>query len=95
MDAEALRAVADGVSINLDTVLDAEASAVALLAKLRELNTTGAPPTLGEFNERSDKPILRISRRHHGNVKSSVLTQDSRDRCRLRHWPKRLLRSVA
>ena len=30
----------------------------------------------GEFDERSDKPILRISRRHHGNVKSSVLTQD-------------------
>jgi DNA gyrase subunit B len=30
MDAEALRAVADGVSINLDTVLDAEASAAAL-----------------------------------------------------------------
>ena len=25
---------------------------------------------------RTDKPILRISRRHHGNVKSSVLTQD-------------------
>jgi len=30
----------------------------------------------GEFDVRTDKPILRISRRHHGNVKSSVLTQD-------------------
>jgi DNA gyrase subunit B len=30
----------------------------------------------GEFDARTDKPILRISRRHHGNVKSSVLTQD-------------------
>jgi hypothetical protein len=29
----------------------------------------------GEFDARTDKPILRISRRHHGNVKSSVLTQ--------------------
>ena len=77
MDAEALRAIADGVSINLDTLADAEASAVALQAKLRELNTTGAPADVaGEFDERSDKPILRISRRHHGNVKSSVLTQD-------------------
>ena len=77
MDAEALRAIADGVSLNLDTVPDAEASAVALQAKLRELNTTGTPAEVaGEFDVRTDKPILRISRRHHGNVKSSVITQD-------------------
>ena len=77
MDAEALRAIADGVSLNLDTVADAEASAIALQAKLRALNTMGAPADVaGEFDTRTDKPILRISRRHHGNVKSSVLTQD-------------------
>jgi DNA gyrase subunit B len=29
-----------------------------------------------EFDLRTDKPILRISRLHHGNVKSSVMTQD-------------------
>ncbi|KQO16990.1 DNA topoisomerase (ATP-hydrolyzing) subunit B [Acidovorax sp. Leaf78] len=77
MDAEALRAVADGVSLKLDTVADAEASAVALQVKLRELNATGTPAEVaGEFDVRTDKPILRISRRHHGNVKSSVITQD-------------------
>ncbi|NML85458.1 DNA topoisomerase (ATP-hydrolyzing) subunit B [Polaromonas sp.] len=77
MDAEALRAIADGVSLNLDTVADAEASAITLQAKLRELNTMGAPADVaGEFDTRTDKPILRISRRHHGNVKSSALTQD-------------------
>ncbi|BEP94307.1 DNA topoisomerase (ATP-hydrolyzing) subunit B [Acidovorax sp. A79] len=77
MDAEALRAIADGVSLKLDTVADAEASAVALQAKLRELNTTGAPAEVaGEFDVRTDKPLLRISRRHHGNIKSSVITQD-------------------
>ena len=77
MDAEALRAIADGVSLKLDTVQDAEASAVALQAKLRELNTTGAPAEVaGEFDARTDKPLLRISRRHHGNIKSSVITQD-------------------
>ena len=70
MDAEALRAVADGVALNLDTVADAEASAVALQARLPEAEVSG------EFDVRTDKPILRISRRHHGNVKSSVLTQD-------------------
>lgn len=77
MDAEALRAIADGVSLKLDSVADAEASAVALQAKLRELNTTGAPAEVaGEFDARTDKPLLRISRRHHGNIKSSVITQD-------------------
>ncbi|MDZ7861224.1 DNA topoisomerase (ATP-hydrolyzing) subunit B [Acidovorax sp.] len=77
MDTEALRAIADSVSLKLDTVAEAEASAVALQAKLRELNTTGAPAEVaGEFDARTDKPILRISRRHHGNIKSSVITQD-------------------
>jgi DNA gyrase subunit B len=79
MDAEALRAIADGVALNLDTVPDAEASAVALQARLQEIDkqTNAAPAEVaGEFDVRSDKPILRISRRHHGNVKSSVITQD-------------------
>ena len=77
MDLEALRAIADGISLNLDTVADAEASAVALQAKLRELSTNGIPAEVaGEFDARTDKPILRISRRHHGNVKSSIITQD-------------------
>ncbi|MFD0668202.1 DNA topoisomerase (ATP-hydrolyzing) subunit B [Ramlibacter sp. MAHUQ-53] len=79
MDAEALRAIADGVALNLDTVAEAEASATALQAKLQEIDrlTNAAPAEVaGEFDARSDKPILRISRRHHGNVKSSVITQD-------------------
>ena len=77
MDTEALRAVADGVVLKLDNVAEAEVSAIALQAKLRELNTTGTPAEVaGEFDVRTDKPILRISRRHHGNVKSSVITQD-------------------
>jgi len=77
MDFEALRAIADGVALNLDTLDDAAACAPALQAKLRELNTTGVPAEVAaEFDARTDKPILRISRRHHGNIKSSVLTQD-------------------
>jgi DNA gyrase subunit B len=77
MDPEALRAMADGVSIKLDTVEEAEASAIALQAKLRELSATGVPAEVaGEFDTRTDKPILRISRRHHGNIKSSIITQD-------------------
>jgi DNA gyrase subunit B len=77
MDAAALRAIADGVSLDLDTPASAEASAVLLQAKLRELNDSGAPAEVAsEFDVRTDKPVLRISRRHHGNIKSSVITQD-------------------
>jgi DNA gyrase subunit B len=70
MDAEALRAIADGVALNMDTLADAQASAAALQARLPDAEV------VGEFDVRTDKPILRISRRHHGNVRSSVLTQD-------------------
>jgi len=70
LDVSALRAIADGVELNLDTVADAEASAIALQAQLPDAEVAG------EFDVRSDKPILRISRRLHGNIKSSVLTQD-------------------
>src|SRR5690606_5560818 len=79
MDGEALRAIADGVALNLDTVPDAEASALALQARLQEIDkiTNAAPAEVaGEFDVRTDKPVLRISRRHHGNIKSSVITQD-------------------
>ena len=74
MDAEALRAIADGVSLKLDTA-DAPAP-WPLQAKLRELNTTGAPAEVaGNLTPAPTSP-LRISRRHHGNIKSSVITQD-------------------
>ena len=77
MDTEALRAMADGVALNLDSLEQAQACAPALQAKLRELNTTGVPAEVSaEFDARTDKPILRISRRHHGNIKSSIITQD-------------------
>jgi DNA gyrase subunit B len=85
MDFEALRAVADGVSLNLETLQDAEASAQLLQTQLRELTTTGIPADVtAEFDTRTDKPLLRISRRHHGNIKSSVITQDFVQRRRLR-----------
>ncbi|HRN64671.1 MAG TPA: toprim domain-containing protein, partial [Alicycliphilus sp.] len=77
MDAEALRAAADGVAFRLDTLEDAQASAIELQAKLRELNVNGVPADVtGEIDPRSDKPVLRISRHHHGNIKSSLITQD-------------------
>ncbi|QJC54741.1 DNA gyrase subunit B [Polaromonas vacuolata] len=70
MDAEALKTIADGVSLNLETLAEAKESAALLQQYLPTAEVAG------EFDERTDKPILRISRRHHGNVKSSILTQD-------------------
>ena len=77
MDVEALRAMSGGVALNLDTAEAAEASAVALQTRLQATQQNGsAPEVVSEFDARTDKPMLRISRRHHGNIKSSVITQD-------------------
>ena len=70
MDAEALRAIANGLALDLDTLEAAEASARALQAALRDAEVAA------EFDARTDKHILRISRLHHGNVKSSVISAD-------------------
>ncbi|MBK8108364.1 MAG: DNA topoisomerase (ATP-hydrolyzing) subunit B [Betaproteobacteria bacterium] len=70
MDLDALRAMANGLVLDLDSAAAAEASAVALQAALKDAEVSA------EFDARSDKHLLRVSRRHHGNVKSSVVTQD-------------------
>ena len=74
MDGDALRAIAGGLALDLDSAAAAEASALALQAALG-LNSREAE-VAAEFDARTDKHLLRISRRHHGNVKSSVITQD-------------------
>jgi len=77
MDAQALRAIADGVALNLDDMEAAAASAAALQEALRVGDGAAVPAEVNaEFDVRADKPLLRISRRHHGNVRASVITQD-------------------
>ncbi|MEO6660008.1 MAG: DNA topoisomerase (ATP-hydrolyzing) subunit B [Burkholderiaceae bacterium] len=70
MDVEALRAMAKGLELNLDTLEAAETSARALKAALHNAEVSS------EFDSHMDKHILRISRMHHGNVKSSVITSE-------------------
>lgn len=70
MDLEALRAIANGLTLDLDGAAQAEASALALRAALHEAEVEA------QFDERTDKHLLRIGRRHHGNLKASVITQD-------------------
>jgi DNA gyrase subunit B len=70
MDLEALRAIANGLTLDLDGAPQAEASAIALRDALHDAEVEA------QFDERTDKHLLRIGRRHHGNVKASVITQD-------------------
>lgn len=70
MDVDALRAMANGLELNLDTLEAAETSAAALRQAVR-----GAE-VVAEFDAKMDKHHLRISRIHHGNVRSSLITAD-------------------
>jgi DNA gyrase subunit B len=70
MDVEALRAMADGLAIDLDSEESAQAAAKAMAQALHDAIVTV------EVDPRTDKRLLRIGRRHHGNVKSSVVTAD-------------------
>ena len=70
MDFEALRVLAGGLAINLDTKEAAEEAARAMQAALHEAEVSS------EYDARTDKLLLRISRRHHGNVRSSVINAD-------------------
>ena len=70
MDVEGLRAMANGLELNLDSLEAAENSAAGLKAALHDAEVSA------EFDERSDKHVLRISRMQHGNVKSSVISAD-------------------
>ncbi|WP_079417735.1 DNA topoisomerase (ATP-hydrolyzing) subunit B [Thiomonas intermedia] len=75
MDEQALRAIVDGVAIDLDHA--AQSSADALAAYLAQHTDHGeAPQVLAEVDPRTEKPYLRIVRRHHGNLKSTVLHAD-------------------
>jgi len=70
MDFEALRVLAGGLAINLDTAEGAEAAAAAMQRALHDAEVAA------EFDARTDKHVLRISRRQHGNTKSSVINAD-------------------
>ncbi len=77
MDEEALRAIAGGVALELDTPEQAQGSAQRLQQALLDQHSSGVVPSVSaETDPRSDKQLLRISRHHHGNVRSSVITED-------------------
>ena len=70
MDVEALRAISDGLTLDLDSAATAEASALALQAAVHDAVVESV------YDARTDKHVLRIGRRFHGNLKTSVITAD-------------------
>jgi DNA gyrase subunit B len=70
MDITALQALAAGLTLDLDTPAAAQASAQALAAVVPDATVTA------QVDPRTDKQLLRITRRHHGNERSSVITAD-------------------
>jgi DNA gyrase subunit B len=78
MDEDALRAVADGVSLNFDTEDSASESAERLRRAFLEnqppLSVT--PEITVQKEERTDRYRLLLARRIHGNLKLSVLSSD-------------------
>ena len=81
MDVEALRAIADGLRAR---PRHARAAAEALRRAALARRALHDAEVAAEFDARTDKHILRISRRHHGNVKTQRDHAGLRARRRLR-----------
>jgi DNA gyrase subunit B len=71
-DNAALSAIMTGVTLQLDTLADAEASAAAMSKAINDPSVE----VLVKSDELSDKHMLRIQRRHFGNLKVSVIDAD-------------------
>ncbi|QWD79762.1 DNA topoisomerase (ATP-hydrolyzing) subunit B [Polynucleobacter sp. MWH-Spelu-300-X4] len=77
MDEGALRAIANGVRLDLDTEAAANVSAEGLKGYFANLDSRLArPEIIVQKDERTERFRLMISRRVHGNTKISVLDSD-------------------
>ncbi|SHF79213.1 DNA gyrase subunit B [Lampropedia hyalina DSM 16112] len=77
MDGEALQLIADGTHLNVETPEQMQATAQELQTRLNDRPHLTEEATVEVAHDpRTDKPVLRISRHHHGNVKSSIIPQD-------------------
>jgi DNA gyrase subunit B len=78
MDEDALRAIAAGVPLNLDTEAAAQESAERLRVALKEsLDSLAlAPEVIVQKEDRTERFRLLLSRRIHGNLKLSAISSD-------------------
>lgn len=70
MDVPALNAIAHGTRLSWLNMNEAAQAAESLQAVLTDARVEA------HFDARSDKPFLRIVRRHHGNDRATVISQD-------------------
>ncbi|PXW29640.1 DNA topoisomerase (ATP-hydrolyzing) subunit B [Paraburkholderia caballeronis] len=75
-DERALEAVMDGVVIDLSSEESTEASARALQASLRDDPLKPEVAVSAMYDPVRELRSLRVERRHHGNVKVSVIDED-------------------
>ena len=75
-DASALEAVMDGITIDLTSEAAAEASAQALQVALRNDPLKPEVSVFAAYDAVREVRSLRVERRHHGNVKVSVIDAD-------------------
>jgi DNA gyrase subunit B len=78
MDEDALRAIAAGIPLNLDTEASAQESAERLRVALKEsLDSLAlAPEVIVQKEDRTERFRLLLSRRVHGNLKLSAISSD-------------------
>jgi DNA gyrase subunit B len=78
MDEDALRAIAAGIPLNLDTEAAAHESADRLRVALKEsLDSLAlAPEVIVQKEDRTERFRLLLSRRIHGNLKLSAISSD-------------------
>ena len=78
IDEDALRAIADGIQLNLDTEASANESADRLRTVLAQsTNPLALPPEIiVQKDERTERFKLLLSRRIHGNLKLSSINSD-------------------
>jgi len=75
-DERALEAVMDGVAIDLSSEASTEASALALQASLRDDPLKPEVSVRPMYDPVRELRSLRVERRHHGNVKVSVIDEE-------------------
>jgi DNA gyrase subunit B len=75
-DVRALEAIMDGVAIDLSSEESTEASARALEAHLRDDPLKPEVSVVPMYDAVREQRSLRVERRHHGNVKVSVIDEE-------------------
>jgi DNA gyrase subunit B len=79
IDADALRAILDGCEIDLSGEAGARDSAERLargMAHYTPATSSEAPAVRARYDDRQEKWLLVIERKHHGNVKVSAIDSD-------------------